>query len=258
MHGISSFFNSAGTEPTSCVATISAEQFRTVELVGTITRLHDSKGNSYLVDAAAQVIRRRPHARFVLVGEGPLRADLEAQVPGWGSETGSGSRAFNVTPRPPSPSGGWTHGGPTSPPPFSPASERPALPSPPIISSDLKARPTADHVRLGTLHDTRNSSASRKAVSGVLRFPGIMEAARGNGPRGCDPSSVAGSAACAIGNLSVATSRSSSSPASPVTRLPCRRCEARDQSSAPSPSAPASPPRLPTGRAGRRRCWRRA
>ena len=48
--------------------------------VGTITRLHDSKGNSYLVDAAAQVVARRPHARFVLVGEGPLRPDLEAQA----------------------------------------------------------------------------------------------------------------------------------------------------------------------------------
>ncbi len=48
--------------------------------VGTITRLHESKGNSYLVDAAATVIRERPHARFFLVGEGPLRADLEAQA----------------------------------------------------------------------------------------------------------------------------------------------------------------------------------
>jgi glycosyltransferase involved in cell wall biosynthesis len=48
--------------------------------VGTITRLHDSKGNSYLVDAAAQVVRDRPAARFFLVGEGPLLADLEAQA----------------------------------------------------------------------------------------------------------------------------------------------------------------------------------
>ena len=48
--------------------------------VGTITRLHESKGNSYLVDAAAEVIARRPNARFVLVGEGPLRPDLEAQA----------------------------------------------------------------------------------------------------------------------------------------------------------------------------------
>ena len=49
-------------------------------VAGTITRLHDSKGNSYLVDAAARVVAARPDARFVLVGEGPLRSDLEAQA----------------------------------------------------------------------------------------------------------------------------------------------------------------------------------
>jgi glycosyltransferase involved in cell wall biosynthesis len=48
--------------------------------VGTITRLHDSKGNSYLVDAAARVVRERPAARFFLVGEGPLLGDLQAQA----------------------------------------------------------------------------------------------------------------------------------------------------------------------------------
>jgi glycosyltransferase involved in cell wall biosynthesis len=48
--------------------------------VGTITRLHESKGNSYLVDAAAQVIRDRPRTKFFLVGEGPLLGDLEAQA----------------------------------------------------------------------------------------------------------------------------------------------------------------------------------
>jgi glycosyltransferase involved in cell wall biosynthesis len=48
--------------------------------VGTITRLHESKGNSYLVDAAARVVAQRPGVRFVLVGEGPLQPDLEAQA----------------------------------------------------------------------------------------------------------------------------------------------------------------------------------
>jgi glycosyltransferase involved in cell wall biosynthesis len=48
--------------------------------IGTVTRLHDSKGNSYLVDAAARVVSERPQARFFLVGEGPLRGDLEAQA----------------------------------------------------------------------------------------------------------------------------------------------------------------------------------
>ena len=48
--------------------------------VGTVTRLHDSKGNSYLIDAAARVVKERPQARFYLVGEGPLLGELEAQA----------------------------------------------------------------------------------------------------------------------------------------------------------------------------------
>ncbi len=49
-------------------------------VVGTVTRLHDSKGNEYLVEAARQVLERRPAARFFLAGEGPLRSSLEAQA----------------------------------------------------------------------------------------------------------------------------------------------------------------------------------
>jgi glycosyltransferase involved in cell wall biosynthesis len=48
--------------------------------VGTITRLHDSKGNEFLIDAAAQVVGSHPRARFYLAGEGPLREPLEAQA----------------------------------------------------------------------------------------------------------------------------------------------------------------------------------
>jgi len=48
--------------------------------IGTVTRLHDSKGNAFLVDAARRVLDARPHAKFFLVGEGPLRAGLEAQA----------------------------------------------------------------------------------------------------------------------------------------------------------------------------------
>src|SRR5581483_7942986 len=47
--------------------------------IGTVTRLHDSKGNSYLIDAAAAVVAQRPDARFYLVGEGPLLASLQQQ-----------------------------------------------------------------------------------------------------------------------------------------------------------------------------------
>ena len=48
--------------------------------IGTVTRLHDSKGNSYLVDAARLVLNDRPNARFFIVGEGPLRESLEQQA----------------------------------------------------------------------------------------------------------------------------------------------------------------------------------
>jgi glycosyltransferase involved in cell wall biosynthesis len=48
--------------------------------IGSVTRLHESKGNSYLIDAAARVVRERPAARFFLVGEGPLLGDLQSQA----------------------------------------------------------------------------------------------------------------------------------------------------------------------------------
>jgi glycosyltransferase involved in cell wall biosynthesis len=48
--------------------------------VGSVTRLHDSKGNEYLVAAARRVLDGRPRAKFLLVGEGPLRGALEAQA----------------------------------------------------------------------------------------------------------------------------------------------------------------------------------
>lgn len=48
--------------------------------IGTVTRLHDSKGNTYLVDAARLVLNEKPNVRFYVVGEGPLRESLEAQA----------------------------------------------------------------------------------------------------------------------------------------------------------------------------------
>jgi glycosyltransferase involved in cell wall biosynthesis len=56
--------------------------------IGTVTRLHESKGNSFLIDAARIVLDRKPDARFFLLGEGPLREQLEAQA----RELGLGDR----------------------------------------------------------------------------------------------------------------------------------------------------------------------
>ena len=51
-----------------------------LKIFGTVTRLHESKGNRYFIDAAARVAKELPEARFVIVGEGPLQPELEAQA----------------------------------------------------------------------------------------------------------------------------------------------------------------------------------
>jgi len=49
-------------------------------VVGTVTRLHENKGNKYLVAAAKMILEKYPNVIFPIVGEGPLRGDLEAQA----------------------------------------------------------------------------------------------------------------------------------------------------------------------------------
>ncbi|RMF69750.1 MAG: glycosyltransferase [Calditrichaeota bacterium] len=49
-------------------------------VVGTVARLHPQKGHRYLIEAAGTIVARFPQARFVFVGDGDLRAELEAQV----------------------------------------------------------------------------------------------------------------------------------------------------------------------------------
>jgi glycosyltransferase involved in cell wall biosynthesis len=47
------------------------------QVVGTVTRLREEKGNSFLIQAAAAVAAKLPATTFVIAGDGPLRADLE-------------------------------------------------------------------------------------------------------------------------------------------------------------------------------------
>ena len=51
-----------------------------VTTVATLANLRPEKGLAQLVEAAAIVTRRAPRARFVIWGEGALRADLEARI----------------------------------------------------------------------------------------------------------------------------------------------------------------------------------
>jgi glycosyltransferase involved in cell wall biosynthesis len=52
----------------------------TGRLVGSVARLAPQKGQRILLDAVPLVLRRHPDARFVLVGDGELRDELEHQA----------------------------------------------------------------------------------------------------------------------------------------------------------------------------------
>ncbi len=49
-------------------------------IVGNVAALAPHKGQRHLVDAAARVVRRIPDARFLILGDGELRAALERQI----------------------------------------------------------------------------------------------------------------------------------------------------------------------------------
>ena len=49
-------------------------------LVGNVAALVPHKGQRYLIEAAAQVVRRVPDARFVIAGEGELEASLRRRI----------------------------------------------------------------------------------------------------------------------------------------------------------------------------------
>ena len=49
-------------------------------VVGAVGALTQEKGHKYLIDAAALVVREVPDARFVILGDGELRATLERQI----------------------------------------------------------------------------------------------------------------------------------------------------------------------------------
>ncbi len=46
-------------------------------VVGTVTRLHACKGIHYLLEAAPAVLEAFPQTKFVIVGDGPIREELE-------------------------------------------------------------------------------------------------------------------------------------------------------------------------------------
>jgi L-malate glycosyltransferase len=49
-------------------------------LIGMVARLAIEKGHEYLLEAVPRVVARHPQARFVIIGDGPRRAELEAMA----------------------------------------------------------------------------------------------------------------------------------------------------------------------------------
>lgn len=49
-------------------------------VVGVVARLHPQKGHRYLIEAAGRIVKQVPNVKFVLVGDGELRGELENMV----------------------------------------------------------------------------------------------------------------------------------------------------------------------------------
>lgn len=49
-------------------------------IIGTVARLTHQKGHCYLIEAAGDIVKRFKNIKFLLAGDGPLRATLESQV----------------------------------------------------------------------------------------------------------------------------------------------------------------------------------
>lgn len=49
-------------------------------VIGKIARLFHLKGHVYLIQAAAKVVQANPHVRFLIVGDGLLRSQLESEI----------------------------------------------------------------------------------------------------------------------------------------------------------------------------------
>ena len=55
-------------------------------IIGVVAELDPRKGHRYLIEAMPHVIKGHPDARLLIIGQGPLKAELEAQTRGLGLE----------------------------------------------------------------------------------------------------------------------------------------------------------------------------
>ena len=50
------------------------------KVLGVVARFTKQKGHIYLIEAASQIVNKFPNTKFLFVGDGPLRKDLETKI----------------------------------------------------------------------------------------------------------------------------------------------------------------------------------
>jgi glycosyltransferase involved in cell wall biosynthesis len=73
-----------GDPPDSAVVRDELGIPRDAFVLGHVGRFRESKNHAFLLDVAAEVARREPKTRLLLVGDGPLKRDIERQIDGLG------------------------------------------------------------------------------------------------------------------------------------------------------------------------------
>lgn len=68
----------APVDPAACRAELGLPPDALV--IGHVGRFVPQKNHTFLIEIAAETVRREPRARFLLVGDGPLRPDIERRV----------------------------------------------------------------------------------------------------------------------------------------------------------------------------------
>lgn len=145
------------------------------KVIGTVTRLREEKGNRYFIEAAAKVLGEFPETHFIIVGDGPLRQELEKlaqslnlegklHFAGFVSEVAVALAAMDVKAM-----ASLTEGFPFA------LAEAMAAGKPVVVSNVGGMKDMVQHEENGLLVPPANSAALAKAFARLLRTPAFCQ-----------------------------------------------------------------------------------